>query len=433
MMRFGLIGEKLGHSYSPLIHQVFGIGDYALYPMPEDGVEKVLREKAFQGLNVTIPYKQKVLPFCDELSPTVKRIGSANTLVVREGRILAENTDLAGMLYMLNRGGISLRGKKVVILGSGGTSLTAREACRVQKARETVVVSRSGPVTYEKLYSGHTDAEILINATPVGMYPRNLQSPVDISRFPHLAGVADVIYNPARTALMAAAEEAGIPCVGGLWMLAAQGYYAAELFLNRKLSEEKIGEAWHAVRKQCLNLVLVGMPGCGKTTQGRRIAAETGRRFVDLDEEIERRYGPIPEIFAARGEQAFRDMESEIVREFGRESGCVIATGGGAVLRAENRTALRQNGVVAWLKRPAEQLDRQGRPLSTGMERLKQMEKERLPLYRECADFSAEVQEKAEETTRALMEGFDEAAGFERTESEHAGHPGKASVRHADL
>lgn len=412
-MEYGLIGEKLGHSYSPMIHRFFGDYDYRLFPMPRAEMEETVRSRAFKGLNITIPYKTAVLPLCDELSPVVREVGSANTLVMRGGRLFADNTDLPGMLSMLRRAGISLTGAKVVILGSGGTSLTAQAACRQENAREYVAVSRSGPVTYADLYVRHTDADVIVNATPVGMYPNNLVSPVDLSRFPHLRGVADVIYNPARTALLLDAEERGLPHIDGLWMLAAQAWYAAKLFLDKDIPEEKIALACWGVRRECMNLVLVGMPGSGKSTQGQRAAEKLGRPFVDLDAEIVKRHGPIPEIFARQGEQAFRDMESEIVREFCKESGLVIATGGGAVLQRDNVRAMRQNGVVAWLQRPVEKLSTKGRPLSTGLDALKKMEEARYPLYRACADYTVAVQENTVDTTLRILEGFDETAGAE--------------------
>ncbi len=432
-MEFGLIGEKLGHSYSPQIHRVFGDYAYGLYPMPREEMEALLRGRAFRGLNVTIPYKTAVLPFCDEVSDTVREAGSANTLYFRDGRLCAENTDLAGMLFMLQQAGISLAGKKAVILGSGGTSLTAQAACRREKAREWVVVSRSGPVTYEDLYARHTDAEVILNATPVGMYPGNLLSPVELEQFPALSGVADVIYNPARTALILDAEERRLPCADGLWMLAAQAWHAARLFLNREIPQDRIREAYRAVRRECMNLVLVGMPGSGKTTLGRMAARMMGRRFVDLDAEIEKRAGPIPQIFARQGEQAFRDLESEAVRTFGRESGLVISAGGGAVLRRENVRALRQNGVLALIRRPVRLLSTEGRPLSAGPEALENMEKRRMPCYLACADYTVWNADALQNAAVRLTEGFYEAAGRERTEPEHAGNPGEAPVRHTDL
>ena len=433
MMEYGLIGEKLGHSYSPLIHRVFGAYDYRLYPMTPKQMEETLKSRRFRGLNVTIPYKRAVMPFCDVLTERARRIGSVNTVVNRSGTLYADNTDLPGFLSLLDRVGIALTGKKAVILGSGGTSLTAQAACGERGAREIVVASRQGPVTYDELYARHTDADVLINATPVGMYPNNLQSPVDLGRFPALSGVADVIYNPAKTALLLDAEERGIPNAGGLWMLAAQAWHAAQWFLDRALPEGKIAEAYGLVRKQSLNLALVGMPGSGKSTLGRLAAEMLGKRFVDLDEEIAKRHGPIPEIFNTKSETAFREMESAVVAEYGKESGLVIACGGGAVLRKENVLALRQNAVIAWVKRPIDALPTDGRPLSTGPEALKKMEAIRTPLYRACADFAVENTGSADAAAKRLKEGFDEVAGAERPQPEHAGHPGKASLRRADI
>lgn len=414
-MEYGLLGEKLGHSYSPLIHRVMGDYDYQLYPVGPEELKSILTEKRFRGLNVTIPYKQTVLPYCDEISDAVRRIGSANTLVVKDGRIAAYNTDLAGFLTMLRAAGISLAGKKAVILGSGGTSLTARAACQTEGARETVVVSRSGPVDYAALYRSHTDAEVLINATPVGMYPNNLVSPVDLSRFPRLCGAADVIYNPARTALVLDARERGIPCGDALVMLSAQAYYAAQLFLGKDLPESKIRQACAAVRRETQNLVLVGMPGSGKTTLGKEIADRMGRQFVDLDAEIERTAGQsIPQIFAQRGEAAFRQMEAEAAADAGKRSGLVIAPGGGAVLRRGNVRAFKQNGVICHVRRPVERLAMGGRPLSTGLDALRKMEEARNPLYAACADFSIDNDGAVNEAAEKILEGFYEALDPQR-------------------
>ena len=410
-MEYGLIGEKLGHSYSPLIHRCFGDYEYRLCPMDAEEMDRVLRKRDFRGLNVTIPYKRAVLPYCDGLSEEVKQIGSANTLVMRSGRLIAHNTDLAGFLYMLRRGGIRLTGKKVLILGSGGTSLTARAACGMEGAGETVTVSRAGPVTYADAYAAHADAEVILNATPVGMYPNTGEKPVEIGRFPRLESVADVIYNPARTALLQDAEARGIRHAGGLWMLAAQGYYAAQLFLDAPLPEDRIAQAYRAVRRQCLNLVLTGMPGSGKSTLGRLAAERLGRRLVDVDAEITARFGPIPEIFARQGEEAFREMESGVIRECAKESGLVIAAGGGAVLREENVRALRQNAAVAWVRRPLERLATEGRPLSAGAAALRQMAQIRTPLYQKAADFAVMNDGGIEAALNGLLEGFYESAG----------------------
>lgn len=414
-MEYGLIGEKLEHSYSPLLHACFGEYDYRLYPMDLPALRETLQKRAFRGLNITIPYKTMVLPYCDAVSDAVKMVGSANTLWVQDGKLFADNTDLQGMIYMLGKGGIRLSGRKVIILGSGGTSLTAQAACKVLQARETVVISRSGPIPYSDLYAHHADGEILINTTPVGMYPKTLISPVDLSRLPRLQGVADVIYNPAQTALLLDAKERGLRCMDGLWMLASQASYAAQNFLGKAIPEEKIEQAYETVRRKCMNLVLIGMPGSGKSTLGAIAAQKLGRPLIDIDAEIEKEYGPIPLLFRDRGESTFREMESEKCRAFGKESGLVIAAGGGAVLRKENVRALLQNGVTAWIKRPLEALATEGRPLSNGQDAVKKMWEIREPIYRACASFEVDNSGWTENAIRQMMEGFDEAVGCKRT------------------
>ncbi len=413
-MEYGLLGERLEHSFSPLIHRVMGDYDYRLLPVPPAQMRRILQERRFKGLNVTIPYKRDALALCDEASEEARSVGCANTVINRRGRLIACNTDLPGFLYMLRRSGLSPKGKKTAILGSGGAALAARAACRLEGAREIIDVSRRGPVDYEALRRRHADIELIVNCTPVGMYPDTMASPVSLADFPRLSGVADVIYNPAKTALILDAEERGIPHADGLYMLAAQAYYAAQLFLDRALPEEKIAQAYRAVRRETLNLVLVGMPGSGKTTLGRRAAALLGRKFVDLDEEIERVHGPVPAIFARLGEAAFREIESETAARFGRESGLVIAAGGGAALRKENVRAFRQNGIVAWVRRPVEKLSTEGRPLSTDPDALRAMEEKRLPCYRRCADFAVDNDGEIDAAAQTLKEGFDEAAGSER-------------------
>ena len=409
MMEYGLIGERLGHSFSPLIHRVMGDYDYRLLPMTEEEMRQTLRDRGFLGLNVTIPYKKTALALCDEASDAARAVGCANTIINRQGRLIAHNTDLPGFLYMLRAAGLTLKNKRTAILGSGGASLTAQAACRLEGAREIITVSRRGPGDYEALRQRRADIDLIVNCTPVGMYPDTLVSPVSLADFPRLLGVADVIYNPAKTALILDAEERGIPHADGLIMLAAQAYYASQMFLGRTLPEEKIPEAYRAVRRDTLNITLVGMPGSGKTTLGRRLAAVLGRTFVDLDEEIERVHGPIPAFFARFGEAAFREKESEAAARFGKGSGLVIAAGGGAVLREENIRAFRQNGTVAWIRRPIEALSREGRPLSSGLDALHAMEEKRLPLYRRCADFSVENTGGIDQAVQALKEGFDEA------------------------
>ena len=414
MIEYGLLGAKLGHSYSKPIHNLLADYSYELYAITPEELKTLMESRSFKGLNVTIPYKKDVLPYLDEISDEVREVGSANTLVMgADGKLRGYNTDLAGFLSMADRAGVALTGKKVVILGSGGTSLTAQAAARRRKAREIVVVSRTGEVDYDRLYREHTDAEVIVNTTPVGMYPGNGESPVDLSKFDRCEGVLDVIYNPFHTALLQQAEEREIPCENGLWMLVAQAKYAAEYFAGEAIPDEQIAAVYGKMRAEMSNLALIGMPGCGKSTVGRALAKKMGREFVDMDEIIVRLAGKsIPEIFEQDGEDAFRAIETKAARECGKEKGLVIATGGGAVTREETMRALQQNGEIVFLERPLEQLPTSGRPLSQGgMDALKTMYEKRLPLYRRYASCTADNSGSMEKTVEAVMEGFYEAAG----------------------
>lgn len=387
-MEYGLIGAKLGHSYSAPIHAALGDYDYRLYERTEPEFIDLMKRRDFRGLNVTIPYKRLALALCDALSDTARAVGSVNTVIVREdGTLYGHNTDIGGFIAMAKRAGVALAGKKVTILGSGGTSLTARAACARLGAAEVVVVSRKGPVDYEALYRDHADCQVLINTTPVGMYPDSGACPAEIARLPALEGVLDVIYNPDRTALVLAAQDRGIPASGGLYMLVGQAREAAELFTGRAIPESETERIYRQLRAQALNLVLIGMPGSGKSSVGQALAKRMERPFVDCDTEIERRAGkPIPRLFAEDGEAAFRALEAEVIRDVCREKGQVVATGGGAVLRRENVDAMRRNGRVLLLKRALEALPMDGRPLSKSPEALRTMWREREPLYRAAAD-----------------------------------------------
>ncbi|MCR5682185.1 MAG: shikimate kinase [Clostridiales bacterium] len=363
-LRCGLIGNPLGHSWSPEIHAILGDYDYTLWPMEEDAVAPFLYARDFDAINVTIPYKKTVMPNLDRIADEARRIGSVNTIVKEaDGSLSGYNTDYFGFSAMLDRRGFALAGKKVVILGSGGASVTAQTVAADRGAREIAVITHreNTPETLAK----HGDAEILVNTTPVGMFPKNGESPASLAFFPHLEAVVDMIYNPARTALILDAEERGIPSVSGLPMLVAQAKMAAELFTHTPIPDTVFGAALTAVSKAKRNLALVGMPGCGKSTVGRLFAEKTGRTFVDLDEEIVKEAGrPIPAIFAEDGEAVFRDIESAVLARFSKQSSLVIATGGGAVIRAENRRLLRENSVVLHLTRPLDALPKDGRPLS---------------------------------------------------------------------
>ena len=384
-MEYGLLGERLGHSFSPQIHRDLAGYDYQLLPTPPEAVEDLFARRAFQGLNVTIPYKRTVMPLCDEIDPRAAAIGAVNTVVNQNGRLTGYNTDIDGFLYMARRAGVDMAGKKVVILGSGGTSRTARAAAGELGAREIVTVSRHGEDNYQNL-SRHADAQVLVNTTPVGMYPNCGQSPVSLESFPALEGVLDVVYNPLRTALLLQAEERGLPCSCGLPMLVAQAKRAAELFTGQNIDDSRAEAVLHGLRGQLTNIVLIGMPGCGKTTVGRALAGKLGRTFVDLDEEIVRRAGTsIPEIFAREGEAGFRERESALVREFGERTGLVVSTGGGVVTRRENYIPLKQNGLLLHLRRDPASLPTDGRPLSQATAP-EELWRRRAPLYAAFAD-----------------------------------------------
>ena len=384
-MEYGLLGERLGHSFSPQIHRDLAGYDYQLLPTPPEAVEDLFARRAFQGLNVTIPYKRTVMPLCDEIDPRAAAIGAVNTVVNRNGRLTGYNTDIDGFLYMARRAGVDMAGKKVVILGSGGTSRTARAAAGELGAREIVTVSRHGEDNYQNL-SRHADAQVLVNTTPVGMYPNWGQSPVSLESFPALEGVLDVVYNPLRTALLLQAEERGLPRSCGLPMLVAQAKRAAELFTGQNIDDSRTEAVLHGLREQLTSIVLIGMPGCGKTTVGRALAGKLGRTFVDLDEEIVRRAGTsIPEIFAREGEAGFRERESALVREFGERTGLVVSTGGGVVTRRENYIPLKQNGLLLHLRRDPAALPTDGRPLSQATAP-EELWRRRAPLYAAFAD-----------------------------------------------
>lgn len=411
-MEYGLIGEKLGHSYSQMIHARLADYRYELKEVAPERLDAFIEARNFRGLNVTIPYKQAVMKHCAELSPEAMEVGSVNTLIVRpDGSLFGHNTDIDGFIYMLRRGEIDPAGAKAVILGSGGTSLTARAALTRLGAREIVTVSRKGPVDYAALYAEHADAEILVNATPVGMYPKNGASPVELDRLPKVRGVADVIYNPEKTALILAAQAKGIPAVSGLSMLVAQAREAAELFAGHAIPAGRVEDIVSEIGAQTLNLILVGMPGCGKSTLGQAVAAALQREFVDCDAEIVRRAGKsIPEIFAQDGEGAFRALESGVLADVCRGHGLVISTGGGAVLRAENRDAMRQNGRVCLIRRALALLPRDGRPLSASEDAVVRLWEARRAAYETAADFPVENDGTVEEAAEKIREGFYEAA-----------------------
>lgn len=412
-MEYALIGERLGHSYSPQIHALLADYRYELKAIPPDELHAFLTAHEFKGLNVTIPYKKTVLPYCAELSDEAREIGSVNTLVVRpDGTMIGHNTDVGGFTFMLRQAGIDPRGLKVVVLGSGGTSLTAQTALRRMGAREIIVVSRSGPITYDMLYAVHADAGIIVNTTPVGMYPNTGVSPIDLDRFPAATGVVDVIYNPEKTKLILDAQARGIRCVSGLPMLVAQAREAAEWFTGSAIAPDLADRIVGCIKEQTLNLVLIGMPGCGKSALGRMLSEVMNRPLIDCDAEIEKDAGmPIPEIFEKFGEAHFRDIESRIIRRVCSGSAAIIATGGGAILREENVDAMRQNGRICFIRRDIDLLPRNGRPLSSASEdAVALLWAQRRDKYHAAADFIIENDTAPETVSQRIQEGFHETA-----------------------
>ena len=405
-MNCGLLGKKLGHSYSPQIHAYLGDYSYSLYEKKPEELSDFLLRGNFTGLNVTIPYKKDVLAFCDELSDCAKRLGAVNTIVRRNGKLIGHNTDYFGFCSMLAKTGLRVSGEKVLVLGSGGASATA-VAVLQEKGANVVVISRSGKNHYNNL-DLHKDATVIVNATPVGMYPQTDVSPIDLDIFPTLEGVLDIIYNPARTKLLMDAQQRGLITENGLWMLVAQAKESAEWFTDRHINDCKIMEIYTQLRRQMENIVLIGMPGCGKSTLGILLAEKLDKQFFDADTEIEKSAGQsIPEIFASSGESGFRKLESEILAELGKKSGLVIATGGGCVTVPDNYRSLHQNGRIIWIQRDINKLPTDGRPISQSSN-LENLFYTRKPMYEAFADIAVTNNASLDDTLHTIltMEGY---------------------------
>ena len=422
-MRVGLIGDPLGHSFSPRLHAAFGTADYELHPIPAEALPAFFRERAFEGVNVTIPHKIAVIPLLDELHPSAEECGAVNTVVNRGGKLTGYNTDIFGMSFALAHAGISLSGRHVVILGSGGTSHTARALAKREGAASVTVVSRSGEVNYSNI-AEFTETEIVINTTPVGMFPHADASPVDLTLFPRLRGVFDAVFNPLRTRLIEQAENLGVPVASGLLMLTAQAKAANILFRGGDYSEPspasevgaEILKVWREVTAELTNIVLIGMPSSGKTTVGTLLAERLRRPLIDTDAETERRTGKtVPELFAEGGEENFRKEERLTVSECARGTGVIIATGGGAPMFPENRAALAGNGFVVLILRDTEKLDTTGRPLSRDLDTLKAMYKVRMPVYKAFADAEAVNNDTPSACAEFILEKFYENFGHQRS------------------
>lgn len=408
---YGLLGESLQHSWSVPIHQELGCADYRLYEVPSSGLRDFLETNEIGGLNVTIPYKKTVIPFCATLDDNAREIGAVNTILRdSSGGLRGYNTDAFGFSYLAKRAGIRFNGAKVVILGTGGASLTAQSVARREGASQVVCISRKNEPTYDRL-PDFADADILVNATPVGMYPDTGDSPADLTVFRSLKGVIDVIYNPIRTALILQAEKLGIPHSDGLPMLVAQAVEAERIFTGNDIPDLEIERILTKLRREMLNVVIIGMPGSGKTTIGKLLGEKTGRKVVDFDTEVEKTTGKaIPSIFAESGEEVFRNLESKIVRKYGKESGLVLVTGGGAVTRQENYEPLHQNGIIYQLERDTSKLPREGRPISLSVD-LDDLFQRRMTKYEAFRDSVVDNNGTPEEAAEDLWRNFLENTG----------------------
>ena len=400
---FGLIGEKLIHSFSPEIHSVIGNYPYELKELSPDELGDFLKNTEFSGINVTIPYKKDVIPHLDFVEENAKNIGAVNTIVNKDGKLSGYNTDFAGMRALIVNNGINIKGKKVLILGTGGTSNTACAVAKNLEAAEILRVSRSkkdGVISYEEAYSDYSDANIIINTTPSGMYPNVDAMPIDIDQFTGVEAIVDVIYNPLNTKLTVEAHKRGIKAVGGLYMLVAQAVYASGYFFDKEINKEDIDRIYKELYNEKQNIVIVGMPSAGKTSVGRELAKRLNMTFVDSDDVIVENIGmSIKDYFAQNNEKAFRDRESEAILDIAKKNNQVIATGGGVVLRQENVDFLKMNGEIVFLDRNVEDLlVTDDRPLSKSMDAIKEMYKIRRPLYEAAADKTVKVIGNLKET-----------------------------------
>lgn len=400
---YGLLGEHLPHSFSPQIHSALGNKDYTLFEVAPENLEAFMKEHNFKGINVTIPYKKAVIPYLDVISPEAQKIGAVNTIKVKDGKLYGDNTDYFGFKYMVEKSGITIHNKKALVLGSGGASLTVQAVLRDMGASEIVVLSRNGDNNYVNMYIKHTDAQIIVNTTPVGMYPDNLNTLVDLDRFENLSGVLDVVYNPLKTRLVLDAEQRNIPSSAGLSMLVAQAKKAHEIFFDTIVENDVCEQIERSLILQMCNIVLIGMAGCGKSTIGKVLAEKLGKQLVDTDEMIVNTENkPIPEIFAESGEDYFRWCENLAVNIAGREKSQIIATGGGVIVRPENYNALKQNGIIVFINRDADLLPTNGRPLSQ-MHGVKALYEKRMPIYRQFADIEVDGNGTVEEVANRIV------------------------------
>lgn len=407
MQKFGLIGKTLKHSYSSLIHNEFNEYGYDLIELQPEQVKDFMLNNDYAGFNVTIPYKEEVIPYLDSIDEYTKLIGAVNTVVKRDNKLKGYNTDIYGMEYSLNRAGITLKDKVVLILGSGGTSKTAIALAKCQNAKKIIMLSRSGEVNYQN-YFEQKDVQVVINTTPVGMYPNSYECKIDLSVFDKLEGVFDAIYNPDLTLLTYNAKRLGVKYSNGLPMLVAQAKGAMQLFLDKQVDDDIIEKVISTIKRQTLNIVLIGMSGSGKSSVGKIIADKLGREFIDTDTVIEQReQTDIPTIFAQKGQEYFRKVEREVLLDVGKMTGKVIATGGGVIENQDNLFPLKQKGIIFYLKRDIEKLDRKGRPLATSLDAVKTLFERRKGLYQNFADYSVDNNADINNTVKGILDIYE--------------------------
>ncbi len=400
-MKYCLIGEKLSHSYSKTIHELFGL-DYSLVELNHSEVEGFFKNCEYSGFNVTIPYKKEVLPYLKTLSQEALTAGAVNTVVNKNGEFYGYNTDIEGMNYMLKRRGLTVKDKNVLILGSGGTANTAISLCKLKGAKSYTVVSRKGEVNYQNCYD-LIDTQIIINTTPVGMYPNVYDKPIELGNFTKLEGVFDCIYNPKNTELLSEAKRLNIPCSGGLAMLVKQGMLAEDIWLNKTHNNATVEDVIKKISLKTSNIVLMGMPSSGKSTVGKMLAKTLGLNFIDTDEEITKRYNKSPsQIILSSGEKVFREIETQVVKDVSLYSGYVISLGGGAVLNSENVKNLKRNGTIVYIKRNLELLSSKGRPLSQS-KGVYELYNERKGVYESAMDFSVENNSTKENCVKEIV------------------------------
>lgn len=406
-MKYGLLGQQLIHSYSPRIHHTLGTADYGLVEQNPKQVDTFLDTTDMIGLNVTIPYKEVALAHCNHISQIAERIGCINTMVKRDGTWFGDNTDYNGVIYALRYANISVDRKQCLILGDGATSKTVHVALEDLGASDIIHISRHNHPTYGDLQDYYESAAIIINATPVGMYPHCPKNLINLTLFKNLSGVMDLIYNPLRTNLLIQAERMGIPYVDGLPMLVAQAVHSSNLFHNTELNDDHIEPILQDLYKETENIILIGMPGVGKTTVGKELSRILCRPFVDCDAEITNEIGHIATFIDTHGEQAFRQVESAVIERLGKEKGYIISTGGGCVTIAENFAPLRQNGRMYQLTQPIESLDTKGRPLSRGgLDRLRELERVRTPMYKSFAQCIIKHRRDEVESSSNILNDF---------------------------